>query len=120
MLFTFPINYFFLLYDYQSSANNSPIIGGYLNQGLGWRSTFWFLAIFAFCIWFGILLILPETWRPEEKKIEDTKNHNDGKQDDHLKAINKHKKINFSALLGPLQLFHFPNITLAVSFVGIL
>ncbi len=40
-----------------------PIIGGYLNQGLGWRSNFWFLAIFCFLTWLGIIFFLPETWR---------------------------------------------------------
>ncbi|KAI7859961.1 major facilitator superfamily domain-containing protein [Circinella umbellata] len=98
----------------------APIIGGYLNQELGWRSTFWFLAIFALCIWLGILLILPETWRPLEKKVKNAENYNDEKQGDNSKTTNKDKKINLSVLLGPLQLFRFTNITLAVSFVGIL
>ncbi|KAI9244106.1 major facilitator superfamily domain-containing protein [Phascolomyces articulosus] len=106
----------------------SPIIGGYLNEGLGWRSTFWFLAIFAFCVWLGILLILPETKRPYIEPLEKVKEeysnndvHNDKQQDIPSKINNNQqkKKMNFYALLDPLKLFRFPNITLAVSFIGI-
>ncbi|KAI9266846.1 major facilitator superfamily domain-containing protein [Phascolomyces articulosus] len=104
----------------------APIIGGYLNQGLGWRSTFWFLAIFAFCIWLGILLVLPETWRPSEKQVKDAEEQTDEKQSNYPSVktgkttSNNKRKTNINALLGPLQLFRFPNIILAVSFVGIL
>jgi multidrug resistance protein len=39
----------------------APIIGGALTQGFGWRSTQWFLAIFAGVLLFMILFFLPET-----------------------------------------------------------
>ncbi|OTB01881.1 hypothetical protein M426DRAFT_265408 [Hypoxylon sp. CI-4A] len=39
----------------------APIIGGALTQGFGWRSTLWFLAIFAGVLFVIIFLCLPET-----------------------------------------------------------
>lgn len=78
----------------------SPIIGGYLNQGLGWRSNFWFLAIFAFCIWVAILLILPETRQRNQEEKE-----------------KKRKMVN---PLMALQLLKHFNIALTVTFIAIL
>ncbi|KAI9497395.1 major facilitator superfamily domain-containing protein [Zychaea mexicana] len=107
----------------------APIIGGYLNEGLGWRSNFWFLAIFAFCIWVGILLVLPETWRPSDKALFQQKEQDIQEKQQQGPSTPPEKnatsktiktKTNFGALLGPLQLFRFPNIMLAISFVGIL
>jgi len=40
-----------------------PIIGGALAQTLGWRSIFWFLAIFAGAFTIVLVLFLPETLR---------------------------------------------------------
>jgi multidrug resistance protein len=40
-----------------------PIIGGALAQNIGWRSIFWFLAIFAGVFWLFLVLFLPETLR---------------------------------------------------------
>ncbi|KAB8342898.1 hypothetical protein FH972_022495 [Carpinus fangiana] len=39
----------------------SPVIGGALSQGLGWRSTQWFQVIFGGVVVIGIILCLPET-----------------------------------------------------------
>ncbi len=40
-----------------------PIIGGTLAQNIGWRSIFWFLAIFAVVFLLFLVLFLPETLR---------------------------------------------------------
>src|SRR5271170_3298529 len=40
-----------------------PVIGGALAQTLGWRSIFWFLAIFAGAFTIVLVLFLPETLR---------------------------------------------------------
>ena len=40
-----------------------PVIGGALGQSLGWRSIFWFLAIFAGSFTVFLVLFLPETLR---------------------------------------------------------
>lgn len=84
-----------------------PIIGGYLSQGLGWRANFWFLAIFAFCIWLCIFLILPETLMKQPKQ-------NDNSGD---KPKSRHRPVN---PIAPITLLRFPNVALTVSFVGIL
>jgi MFS family permease len=125
-----------------------PIIGGYLNQGLGWRSTFWFLAIFCFFVWVGIVIFLPETWRPtvvpppapvdplanDPQKSEDvvpgsiTSSTSTFKQEqEHTDLETKHeeptKKEEKRRVINPiaaLQLLRFPNISLAVTFVGVL
>ncbi|KAG1459895.1 hypothetical protein G6F46_005739 [Rhizopus delemar] len=89
-----------------------PIIGGYLNQGLGWRSNFWFLAIFALCIWIAIFFLLPETSRsfptqePREKQ---------GAQ-----YIERKAKIRTINPLRALRLLLYPNIALVVAYVGVL
>ncbi|KAI9901041.1 hypothetical protein N3K66_002858 [Trichothecium roseum] len=41
-----------------------PVLGGVLSQELGWRSIFWFLAIFAGTTCILIALFFPETCRP--------------------------------------------------------
>ena len=40
-----------------------PIIGGLLNQFLGWKAIFWFLAIFAAAVFIPMLIFFPETCR---------------------------------------------------------
>lgn len=39
----------------------APIIGGILAQEFGWQSTMWFLAIYGFCCFVLLVLLLPET-----------------------------------------------------------
>lgn len=39
----------------------APIVGGALAQGLGWRSTQWFLLIYGGVVWLTICFCLPET-----------------------------------------------------------
>lgn len=41
----------------------APIVGGALAQGLGWRSTQWFLVIYGAVVWLSICFMLPETLR---------------------------------------------------------
>lgn len=133
-----------------------PIIGGYLNQGLGWRSNFWFLAIFCFLTWLGIVFFLPETWRattpspPAEcvavpknadtisiektaskaSSTSSTINENEATADvvqdqnvgseEHIKKVENKKKHHFVNPVGALKLLLYPNIALAVTFVGVL
>lgn len=101
-----------------------PIIGGYLNEGLGWRSNFWFLSILCFCTWLGFVFFLPETWRPssppaiiEEKEPTSTTSSTSStiNQD----TLDK-KKRRFINPIGALKLFLYPNIALTIAFVGVL
>ncbi|KAK8207598.1 hypothetical protein M8818_004252 [Zalaria obscura] len=39
----------------------SPIVGGALADGLGWRSDMWFLVVYGVVLWLAILFFLPET-----------------------------------------------------------
>ncbi|CEP08708.1 hypothetical protein [Parasitella parasitica] len=120
-----------------------PIIGGYLNQGLGWRSTFWFLAIFVFSTWLGIIFFLPETWRANpvaapaaaaaitEKSIGHRSSDNtdlsketldkdiEAQKPKQAETIAQQKRSRFVNPVGALKLLRFPNIALAVTFVGI-
>ncbi|KAG2216731.1 hypothetical protein INT45_007630, partial [Circinella minor] len=107
----------------------SPIIGGYLNQGFGWRSIFWFLSIVALCIWFGILLILPETKRPpsgESKKTNVQEEYMSTQEEESssskvtANSNQEKKKLNLNGLLGPLRFFRFLNVPLGAVFIGIL
>ncbi|KAI7857139.1 major facilitator superfamily domain-containing protein [Circinella umbellata] len=107
----------------------SPIIGGYLNEGFGWRVIFWFLSIVVLFIWLGILLILPETKRPqsvESKKANVQEEYKSAQEEEICSSIvtansnQEKKKLNLNRLLGPLQFFRFPNVTLSTVFVGIL
>jgi MFS family permease len=129
-----------------------PIIGGYLNQGLGWRSNFWFLSIFCFLTWLGIVFFLPETWRASPSvppaTVDPLKDHHEkkpsvtgsssssssttstkqdenieiqAKEDMEIKQQQKKKKARRAVNpIGALRLLKFPNIALAVTFVGVL
>ncbi|ORX60604.1 MFS general substrate transporter [Hesseltinella vesiculosa] len=83
-----------------------PIIGGYLNQAFGWRSTFYFLAMFNFCIWIVIFLFLPETFRTSLPVGNE-------------KQTKPRPKKHFNPLQA-LDLLLNLNIVLAVAFVGVL
>lgn len=110
-----------------------------MNQGLGWRSTFWFLSIFVFLTWLGIVFFLPETWRASppvapiaaiaEKSISNSSNNTKHPEEEIDKDIEAQKptqeempkkKTRFVNPIGALRLLRFPNIALAVIFVGVL
>lgn len=110
-----------------------------MNQGLGWRSTFWFLSIFVFLTWLGIVFFLPETWRASppvapiaaitEKSISNSSNNTEHPEEEIDKDIEAQKptqeemtkkKTRFVNPIGALRLLRFPNIALAVTFVGVL
>lgn len=55
----------------------APIIGGGLTQGLGWRSTLWFLAIFGGVMLVLIIVCLPETL-PRRKSEESAQSTTEG------------------------------------------
>ncbi|KAJ8657436.1 hypothetical protein O0I10_006738 [Lichtheimia ornata] len=84
-----------------------PIIGGYLTERFGWRSTFWFVAIFIFCIWTLILFFLPETYRPDPSTAT-------------ADVSTKKGKLRIPNPVGALKLLRFPNVLVAVIFLGIM
>jgi hypothetical protein len=95
-----------------------------LNEGLGWRSNFWFLTIFTACVWLAILVGLPETWRPTpptNKTIVHVE-YNEEKPNSPVKDI-EHQgkpKRKFVNPLSSLKLFLYPNIALVSVFIGLM
>jgi hypothetical protein len=90
------------------------------------------LAIFGFLTWLGIVFGLPETWRasslpapmPEKSNVNDTNSEKSAKaefsEDVEAQQKEQHKKRNFINPIAALKLLLFPNIALAVIFVGVL
>ncbi|KAJ2964976.1 hypothetical protein NQZ79_g83 [Umbelopsis isabellina] len=102
-----------------------PVIGGYLNQGLGWRSIFWFLVIFSFCLLCGIFFLLPETFRPAPAaQVLPIANEASEKQDTTTVENTSEQKPaprrrrRYVNPLSALELLKFPNIQLVVVFVA--
>jgi len=113
----------------------SPIIGGALAEGLGWRSAQWFLAIFGACLCIMILFFLPETLRQRkalaaeaeeeavtEVKTEDGKSTRPGlsrtmtKQSVHVKS-RKYWAMFRRAFIDPLRIvlyLQFPAVAVSV------
>ena len=45
----------------------APVLGGWLHEWFGWRSVFYFLALFSLGVWVWCALALPETLHPERR-----------------------------------------------------
>ena len=100
----------------------APIFGGILAQELGWKSTMWFLAIYGFCCFILLMLLLPETLaqrRSDEPVVE--------AQSEELRRMTtresakvqtkKMAKILKRFLIDPLSvilLLRFPAVTITV------
>ncbi|KAI8990893.1 major facilitator superfamily domain-containing protein [Mycotypha africana] len=119
-----------------------PIIGGYLNEGLGWRSNFYFLTIFVFLNWLGIVFALPETWRatpsdtaalPIEKVVtmetfkdarikgdQNVESPQQTKSDIESQQAKTRNKTNFVNPIEALNLLRYPNIALCIGFISVL
>jgi multidrug resistance protein len=55
----------------------APIIGGALGQGLGWRSTQWFLVIFGGVLIIFLILALPETLKARKNMVDEAAKEKD-------------------------------------------
>ncbi|CAK4034933.1 MFS general substrate transporter [Lecanosticta acicola] len=96
----------------------APLIGGGLTHGLGWRSTQWFLTIYAALLWLILTMLLPETKpeRPMEPPTTATKTVLSPRR--LISGVQKAWRI----LLIPvrtLPLFRFLPITLVVWYASI-
>ncbi|KAI8885115.1 MFS general substrate transporter [Backusella circina FSU 941] len=85
----------------------SPIIGGYMSQGVGWRSIFYFVAAYGIAVWLCILFFLPETWRPKAALPGATQKSS---------TMERIKQIN---PLSSLRFLKFGNIVLCCAFSGV-
>ncbi|KAF2139259.1 uncharacterized protein K452DRAFT_232600 [Aplosporella prunicola CBS 121167] len=54
----------------------APIVGGALAEGLGWRSTQWFLVIYGGVVWLSVAFMLPETLRRNKPVVVAPENGN--------------------------------------------
>ncbi|MEP6955878.1 MAG: multidrug effflux MFS transporter [Chthoniobacterales bacterium] len=45
----------------------APVLGGWLHEWFGWRSVFYFLALFSLAVWVWCAVKLPETLHPEQR-----------------------------------------------------
>lgn len=92
----------------------APIIGGALTQGLGWRSTLWFLAIFGGVMLLLIIFCLPETI-PRRKRLNSEPNPEGATQ-----AVKEETKLGTKILKGfidPLKVLkylRYPPILISV------
>lgn len=115
----------------------SPIIGGALTQGFGWRSSLWFLAIFGFCLLIFLLFVLPETLKnrkPLAPTGEDS-NGTDSEKDCQRPALTRTATTQSMAIkskhylshlrrffLDPLKIIlylQFPAVTISVLYASI-
>lgn len=99
-----------------------PIFGGYLNEGLGWRSIFWFLTILCFVIWIAIIIFLPETRYDVSAKKEPLASDSSSERttsEQHPKT-DRSRRHRFMNPIAALNFMQYPNIALSVLFLGIL
>jgi MFS family permease len=112
----------------------APILGGLLSGTLGWRSIFWFLAIFGGSFVVVLILFLPETLRslvgndsrparglvrPLWASTGRLKQHNDSTAPQGLSVSEKPVQKEGWNLLGPLRILLGLNVILTIGFLSI-
>lgn len=88
------------------------IFGGYLNEGLGWQSIFWFLDIFCFVAWIAIIVCLHET-RHVKKELSSYSYSEQTTSSEHLTNSNNHYRRHHHRFLNPIAALNFmryPNV----------
>lgn len=89
----------------------APVIGGALTQGLGWRSTLWFLTIFGGVMLILMLFFLPETLA--RRKPADSKTEREPKKRSAFKECTKTLK-RFITPFKILAFLRYPAILISV------
>ncbi|KAK3403065.1 major facilitator superfamily domain-containing protein [Sordaria brevicollis] len=99
----------------------SPIIGGALSQGFGWRSTMWFLAIYGGCILILITFALPETLTKRKSLPPPPAEDNKLKRVSTRQSVAKHSKraaaITKRFIIDPLEVLlylRYPPVLVSV------
>lgn len=99
----------------------SPIIGGALSQGFGWRSTMWFLAIYGGCILILITFALPESLTVRKAPPTPPAEDNELKRVSTRQSVAKHSKraatITKRFIIEPLEVLlylRYPPVLVSV------
>lgn len=111
----------------------SPVIGGALTQGLGWRSTQWFQVIFGACVVLFIVFCLPETHIHSEAVLSRTTSFASSQQarptlsrtTTRQSVVNKTKHylaLAHRIFIDPLKItryLRFPSVALTIAYASI-
>ena len=102
----------------------APIIGGALGQGLGWRSTQWFLVIYGFLTVISIIFALPETLakpllNKPETRPDLTRSNTRASTVAKTKSVLTHLNQIFVQPLTILAWLRFPPVLLSVYYASI-
>ncbi|EGO60668.1 hypothetical protein NEUTE1DRAFT_97829 [Neurospora tetrasperma FGSC 2508] len=99
----------------------SPIIGGALSQGFGWRSTMWFLAIYGSCTLILIIFALPETLTKRKPLPPPPAENNELKRVSTRQSVAEHSKragaITKRFIIEPLEVLlylRYPPVLVSV------
>ncbi|EAA31598.1 MFS general substrate transporter [Neurospora crassa] len=99
----------------------SPIIGGALSQGFGWRSTMWFLAIYGSCTLILIIFALPETLTKRKPLPPPPAENNELKRVSTRQSVAEHSKrvgaITRRFIIEPLEVLlylRYPPVLVSV------
>ncbi|KAI9507807.1 major facilitator superfamily domain-containing protein [Russula earlei] len=99
-----------------------PVIGGALDQGLGWRAIFWFLCICSAICGLGLFLFLPETLRAI---VGDGSISAGWIYMPSIPIIGRHRKMKESnerpprkSFTNPLLMFAYPDVFVLLLFNG--
>ncbi|KAK7732046.1 hypothetical protein SLS57_001026 [Botryosphaeria dothidea] len=75
----------------------APIVGGALAEGLGWRSTQWFLVIYGAVVWGSMCFMLPETLRRKKNVVAEAERQVENANDDPLAGAQPAEEVEAAA-----------------------